>query len=83
MSIASSGSSKVVTTTAVGRATIIQPGDRKWVTTIECINALGWCLPPFVILKGKVHLESWYRQNSQLPLIGLSLLVRMVGQMIH
>jgi hypothetical protein len=38
--IASLGSSKVVTAASVGRATIIQPGDRKWVTTIECINVL-------------------------------------------
>ena len=60
MGIASSGSSKVITATAVGCAAVIQPGDHKWVTTIECINALGWCLPPFVILEGKVHLESWY-----------------------
>ena len=57
----------LTTTTAVGCATIIQPGDCKWVTTIECVNATGWCLPPFIILEGKVHLESWYQQNSSLP----------------
>jgi hypothetical protein len=54
--------SKVVTSSdTVGRATVIQPGNREWVTTIECINASGWCLPPFVILAGKLHQASWYQ----------------------
>jgi DDE superfamily endonuclease len=45
----------------VGQATVIQPGNREWVTTIECINASGWCLPLFVILAGKLHQASWYQ----------------------
>jgi hypothetical protein len=54
--------SKVVTSSdTVGRATVVQPGNREWVTTIECINALGWSLPPFVILAGKLHQASWYQ----------------------
>lgn len=54
--------SKVVTSSStVGRATVVQPGNREWVTTIECINASGWCLPPFVILSGKLHQASWYQ----------------------
>jgi hypothetical protein len=54
--------SKVVTSSdTVGRPTVVQPGNREWVTTIECINASGWCLPPFVILSGKVHQASWYK----------------------
>jgi hypothetical protein len=54
--------SKVVTSSdTVGRATVVQPGNREWVTTIECINASGWCLPPFVILAGKLHQASWYQ----------------------
>ena len=53
--------SKVVTSSdTVGRAATVQPGNRDWVTTIECINASGWCLPPFVILSGKQHQASWY-----------------------
>ena len=53
--------SKVVTSSnRVGRAVIVQPGNREWVTAIECINASGWCLPSFVILSGKVHQASWY-----------------------
>ncbi|USP74405.1 uncharacterized protein yc1106_01679 [Curvularia clavata] len=65
--------SKVVTSSdRVGRAVVIQPGNREWVTAIECVNASGWCLPPFIILSGKVHQSSWYRD---LPLdwtIGVS-----------
>jgi hypothetical protein len=48
--------SKVVTSSdTVDRAVVVQPGNREWVTSIECINASGWCLPPFVILSGKLH----------------------------
>jgi hypothetical protein len=53
---------KVVTSSdTIGRATVIQPGNREWVTAIECINASGWSLPPFVILSGKLHQASWYK----------------------
>jgi len=62
MGVARAGSSKVVTaSTSVGRIMVIQPGNHKWVTVIECINASGWALPPFVILEGKVHLTAWYK----------------------
>jgi hypothetical protein len=67
MGMAISGSSKVVTTASVGRATVIQPGNRKWVTVIEGINACGWTIPPFVIVEGKVHLSTWYEENPDLP----------------
>ena len=43
-----------------GRRSLLQPGNREWVTVIECTNALGWALPPCVIFKGKVFLESWF-----------------------
>ena len=34
--------SKVVTSSdTVGRATVVQPGNCEWVTTIECVNASG------------------------------------------
>jgi hypothetical protein len=62
--ITGSGSSKVLTSSeSVGRATSMQPGDRKWSTTIECGSASGYMLPPFVILEGKTHLEYYYQQN--------------------
>jgi hypothetical protein len=43
-----------------GRRALLQLGNREWVTVIECTNASGWALPPCVILKGKVFLESWF-----------------------
>jgi hypothetical protein len=36
---------------------VIQPGNREWVTSIECIGSTGWALPPCIIFKGKVHIE--------------------------
>jgi hypothetical protein len=54
--------SKVVTSSStIGRAVTIQPGDREWVTTIEGVNASGWAIPPFIILLGKLHQASWYQ----------------------
>jgi hypothetical protein len=43
-----------------------QPGNRNWTTVIEAVNALGSAIPPFIIVKAKVHLASWY-ENSPLP----------------
>jgi hypothetical protein len=43
-----------------GRPKAIQPGDRKWVTVIQGINAAGWTIPPFLILPGKYHTSDWY-----------------------
>ena len=55
-------SSKVVTSAdTVGRAVHVQPGNRDWVTAIEGICASGWSIPPFIILSGKLHQASWYR----------------------
>ena len=48
-----------------GRRSVIQPGNREWVTTVETVNALGWCLPPMIIFKGKRYIESWF--CSDLP----------------
>ena len=54
--------SKVVTSSnTVSQTVTVQPGNRDWVTTIECINASGWSTPPFVILSGKLHQASWYK----------------------
>ncbi|EKV05399.1 hypothetical protein PDIG_83780 [Penicillium digitatum PHI26] len=43
-----------------GRRSLLQPGNREWVTAIECTNASGWALPPCIIFKGKVFIESWF-----------------------
>ncbi|ODM17100.1 hypothetical protein SI65_07499 [Aspergillus cristatus] len=58
---------KVVTRADMyGRRQVIQPGNREWVTSIECVNSMGWALPPCIIFKGSVHIEGWY-QDSKLP----------------
>ena len=43
-----------------GRRSLLQPGNREWATAIETISASGWALPPCIILKGKVFIESWF-----------------------
>jgi hypothetical protein len=43
------------------RVRALQPGNRKWVTTIKTINAAGWALPPMIIFAGKVYLFIWYQ----------------------
>ena len=58
---------KVVTRAEMaGKPFLVQPGNREWVTSIECINSSGWALPPCIIFKGKVHIEGWY-QDEELP----------------
>ena len=39
-----------------GKVKLVQPDNREWVIVIEYINTLGWCIPPFVIIKGIYHL---------------------------
>ena len=42
----------MVVTTSDGRskANLAQPGNRQWATVIQGVNALGWAVPPFIIL---------------------------------
>ncbi|KAL2695218.1 hypothetical protein AAEP93_003971 [Penicillium crustosum] len=59
--IGSTATAKVITRGEdYGRRAVLQPRNREWVTTIECINASGWALPPCVIFKGKFFIESWF-----------------------
>ena len=37
------------------RPVSIQPGNREWVTAIDCISSYRWSLLPVIIFKGKVH----------------------------
>ena len=37
------------------------------VTAIECIAADGWIMPPMILFAGTVHLENWYRDQTDLP----------------
>ena len=43
-----------------GRRALLQPGNREWVTAIETVSASGFILPPCIIFKGKVYIESWF-----------------------
>ena len=49
-----------------GRRSLLQPGNREWVTSIETINATGFALPPCLIFKARVHQQAWY-ENTALP----------------
>jgi hypothetical protein len=49
---------KVVTRASMpGKPHLIQPGNREWVTTIECMNSSGWMVPSCIIFKGKRLIE--------------------------
>jgi hypothetical protein len=57
------GSMKVVTgSERRTRPTLMQPGDREWVTVIQSICAAGYTTPPFIIYKGRVHISAWYEE---------------------
>jgi len=58
----------MVVTTSDGRSRVkqAQPGNREWATVIQGVNALGWAIPPFIILAGQYHLANWY-QKCNLP----------------
>jgi hypothetical protein len=43
-----------------GRAKLLQPGNKAWVTAIEAITATGDCLPPYIIFKGVRLQEAWF-----------------------
>ena len=43
-----------------GRRSVLQPGNREWVTAIESISASGWALPPTIIFKGKLCNHAWF-----------------------
>lgn len=47
-----------------GKAKSVQPGNREWATAIECINASGLWIPPFVIVQGAYHLASWATESG-------------------
>ncbi|KAL2018622.1 hypothetical protein VTK56DRAFT_592 [Thermocarpiscus australiensis] len=52
----------VTTSDGFGRAKLAQPGNREWATVIQGVNALGWAIPPFIILAAQYHLANWYTE---------------------
>jgi hypothetical protein len=57
-------STGLVVTSSDGRkqAKKTQPGNREWVTVIQAVNSVGYAVPPFLVVAGKNHLESWYNE---------------------
>jgi hypothetical protein len=52
----------VTTSDGLSRAKLAQPGNREWATVIQGVNALGWAIPPFIILAAQYHLANWYTE---------------------
>jgi hypothetical protein len=42
----------------------LQQGNKEWVTSVVCVSAAGWAIPPFIIFQGKHHLSAWYKEDS-------------------
>ena len=51
----------VTTSDGRGKAKLAQPGNREWATVIQGVNALGWAIPPFIILAAQYHLAQIWR----------------------
>lgn len=41
----------------------VDPDNRDYITSVECISAGGWSVPPFVILKGAHILHKWGKND--------------------
>jgi hypothetical protein len=48
----------------IGKPVVLQPGNREWITVIETVNAMGWALPPMILLKAKTYQGSWFEDSS-------------------
>ena len=42
---------------------LVQPSNREWATVIQGVCLKGWAIPPFIIMAGKYHLSSWYKDS--------------------
>lgn len=42
----------------------LQQGNKEWVSSVVCVSAAGWAIPPFIIFQGKHHLSVWYKEVS-------------------
>lgn len=41
---------------------ITQPGNREWVSLIECVSLDGRVLPPYIIFKAKQYQQCWFEE---------------------
>jgi hypothetical protein len=56
---------KVITGTERSKKPVsIQPGNREWVTVIDCISVHRWALSPVIIFEGKLHQSTWYSEDT-------------------
>jgi hypothetical protein len=46
-----------------GQPKAVQPGNCKWATVIQGINAVGWNILLLIIFAGKHHLSAWYEED--------------------
>ena len=62
-------STGMVVTSSDGRAQAkkTQPGNREWVTVVQAVSSVGYAVPPYIIVAGKNHLESWYDEAEFPP----------------
>ena len=44
----------------MGKLSLIQPGNREWVTIVECVGSTGKVVPPLIIFKSTHNQAEWY-----------------------
>ena len=54
------GKEKVVINKYKQKAYMTQPGNREWVSLIECVSLDGRKLKPWIIFKGKIQMTAWW-----------------------
>ena len=42
---------------------LVSPENRRSLTAIEAVSASGRTIPPVIIIQGKHHMDSWYRER--------------------
>ena len=57
----------VISSDGQAQAKKTQPGNREWVTVVQAVNSLGYAIPPYIIVAGKNHLNSWYDESDFPP----------------
>ncbi|KAI7968275.1 hypothetical protein EIK77_010445 [Talaromyces pinophilus] len=45
----------------IGKPSLIQPGNREWVTVVECVRSTGTVVPPLIIFKSGSNQAEWYK----------------------
>ena len=61
------GKDQLVITKRKSASYFSTPMNRESATVIECINAIGEVIPPFIILSGATHMAKWYQIPELYP----------------